>query len=406
MQDIGDKYLENKICKFRPLKKIDASIKKNLFFLSLFKMQSGGYKNFFNYLNGIKKINTIAKDNDMEIRIFIDNTIFSDEKIMGLLNNLDRVTLVLYECGDFLINTHHVGLFGTLVRFFPLFNFPNNDAKVAFIIDADVVERFLKVQFKICEIIKQNKLRKKVHLAYGGNFFHINQKSNKKINHNGKEYIFPYCIADRIIGFKKISPRPFLKFMAKLMFYMDEKNRPQKILSNYYISPEKYKIKCENNICFGIDEYFLNQILFKYLLKNDKPFCYYNMFDMASFNYYKNPDSPEIRKQNLDSDKEYREIYKKYMQKVGLDKYTFDEIDKKIYTEEETVATPFMKEYADSILYLMDMEKKDNNSKIFIFNEIDYYYLNEIDYKKYFKLEYIRFINIDIDDYHISEVKI
>jgi hypothetical protein len=403
MQDIEEKYLENKICKFRPLKKIDLGTKKKLFFLSLFKMRSGGYKNFDNYLNGIKKINSIAKENDMEIRIFIDNTIYSDNKMMDYLNNLDRVTLILYECCDFLIDNHHVGLFGTLVRFFPLFDFPNNDSEAAFIVDADVVERFLKVQLCIYDLLKNNSLEKKIHIAYGGNFFHINMESNKKIYHNGKVYMFPYCIADRIIGLKKIPPKSFLKFMKKIMVYMNEKDIPKKILSNYYISPKKYKIKCENNICFGIDEYYLNQVLFKYLLRRDKPFCYLNLFDMADFNYYKNPDSPEFRNRHSIVSDEYREVYKNYMKKVGLDKYTYDEIDKKIYTEEEAIVTPFMKEYADSIIYLMDMAKKQKDNMIF--REHDYYYLNDVDYKKYYKLGYLRFININLDDYHIKVIK-
>ena len=123
MTSKSPEYLENKFCKFRVLKDIDYSIKKKLFFLSLFRMKSGGYKSFLKYLNGIKKLNDYANKNNMEVRIFIDNTIYNDEKTMSYLNKMDKVTLVLYECEKFLIGKHHVGLFGTLVRFFPLFYF-------------------------------------------------------------------------------------------------------------------------------------------------------------------------------------------------------------------------------------------------------------------------------------------
>lgn len=406
------KYLDNKICNFRPLKNINYNIKKKIFFLSLFKMKSGGYKNFNKYLNGIKKLDEIAKNNDMEVRIFIDQTIESDKEIKNMLEKLDSVTLVVYECSDFLIDKHHVGLFGTLVRFFPLFKFPNNDAKVAFIVDADVVERFMKTQLTIYKAIKEKNLTKKIYIAYGGNFYHINRNSNKKISHNGKEYIFPYCVADRIIGFKKINQKPFLKFMDRILLYMNDQTRPEKKLSNYYISPDKYKIKCENNICFGIDEFFLNQILFKYLLKHNKPFSYHDIFDFASFNYYKHPNSPELRKfdennennKNNENNEKYKNEFMNYMKIVGLDKYSFKELDEKIYTEDKHIlATDFMKDYANKILELMDIAKK--NEDTIIFNDHDYYYLNNVDYQKYFKIEYIRFINLGMDDIVLNTVR-
>jgi hypothetical protein len=400
------KYLENKFCDFELLSEIDTKIKKNMFIMSLFRMKSGGYKNFFNYLNGIRRLNSVAEKKNMEIRIFIDSTIYSDEKTMQFLKKLNRVTLVLYKCSDFLIDKHHVGLFGTLVRFFPLFNFPNNDANVSFIVDADIVDRFLDIQFKIYEEIEKNNLSKKIYFAYSGNFFHVNMSSNKKIIHNDKKYIFPYCIAGVTVGFKKIKKKPFENFIERLKKYMNKNTIPEKILTNYYISPDKYKIKCENNICFGVDEYFLNKILFKFLLKKEKPFCYFNTFDMASFNFYKNPDSPELRKNKNINHNDYRNIFNDYMKKIGLENYSYNELDKKIYIEtkyeKKMIATPFMKDFADGIIYLMNFEKKEK--KYDIFNKYDYYYLNEVDYKKYYKVEYIRFININMDDIYISKV--
>lgn len=397
------KYLENNICNFRPLKDINYNIKKKLFFLSLFKMKSGGYKGFYKYINGIKKLNEIAKSNNMEVRIFIDNTIYLDKEIMKTLESLDKVTLILYECSEFLIDKFHVGLFGTIVRFFPLFKFPNNDSKVAFITDADMVERLVNSQFDIFNEIEKENLTKKIYIAYTGNFFHINRNANKKIVYNGKEYIFPYCVTSAIMGFRHISSKPFIKFMNRLSLYMNDKTRPEKILSNYYISPDKYKIKCENNICFGIDEFFLNNVLFKYLLRKEKPFCYHNIFDMASFNFYKNPESPELRQFNKNNG-EYIKIFNEYMKKVGLDKYSFKELDEKIYTEEKnSKPTDFMKEYAKKILELMNWAKKNKDMRIF--NEYDFYYLNDVEYQKYYKLEYIRFINLKKNDIIINAIE-
>ena len=53
-------YLENNICKFEELKPINYNIKKNIISASLFKMNTGGYKNFNKYLDGIIKLSEIG----------------------------------------------------------------------------------------------------------------------------------------------------------------------------------------------------------------------------------------------------------------------------------------------------------------------------------------------------------
>jgi len=62
-----------------------------------------------------------------------------------------------------------------------------------------------------------------------------------------------------------------------------------------------------------------------------------------------------------------------------------------------------MNMYADKIVELMGISKKNNNTEIF--NDYDHYYLNIVDYKKYFKLEYITFINLDIDNIILNFIK-
>ena len=115
----------------------DNTEKKNIIVTSLFKMKSGGYKNFQKYLNGIKIINEIADIVNMELRIFVDNTILKNNEIMNFLSKLKNVVLIKFKCKEFYINKHHLGLFGTLIRFMPLFDFPNNDSNVVIVVDSD-----------------------------------------------------------------------------------------------------------------------------------------------------------------------------------------------------------------------------------------------------------------------------
>jgi hypothetical protein len=150
-------YLQNDICIFRPLKPIDYGKRKKLLVTSLFKMASGGYKSFSKYVDGISILNGIAMARNMEVRIFIDNTIYRDDKLMYQLNQYEKVTLVHYTCSDFLIGEHHVGLFGTLVRFFPMFKFKNNDAKCAIIVDADTNNIRTRALIDLYEFLKEKK---------------------------------------------------------------------------------------------------------------------------------------------------------------------------------------------------------------------------------------------------------
>ena len=131
-------YLKNSICKFNPLFEIDYSKKKNIISASFFKIQGGGYMSFDKYLNGIFLLNefVIKELPGFELRLFIDQTISNDNDIFEKLKK-NKIKLIIFECSNFLINNFHRGIFGMIARFFPIFNFENNDAKNVIISDID-----------------------------------------------------------------------------------------------------------------------------------------------------------------------------------------------------------------------------------------------------------------------------
>ena len=123
----------------------DYSKKKNLVCGSLFKITGGGYKDLSVYVEPFK--NTVEKllkkmpDLNLKFRLFIERSIFEDKKLYGMLEKLKNVEMVLYECPNYIIeDVHHRGIFGMIVRFFPLFDFENNDADTVIISDLDVVD--------------------------------------------------------------------------------------------------------------------------------------------------------------------------------------------------------------------------------------------------------------------------
>jgi len=404
------KYLKNNICDFVELKPIDYNNKKNIISISLFKMHTGGYKDFSQYLDGILIISKIAKKYDLSIRIFIDDSIYKDLNIMTYLNNFDNITLILYKCKDFIIEDYHVGLFGTLIRFFPLFDFENNDSKIVFVSDADAKESTLLEMINYFEMLKKNNLLSKINLAYKGRFINNNGISSKKLIYNNTKIYLPYCIAPRILSINKINKYPLIKYIKILKKYMDEKTRPTKILSDYPINETNFNKLCENNLCFGLDEYFINNVLFKYVVKKNIPFCYFHNFDLSRYYYYRHPNyvTKNIHLVDIPLD-DYINLFNTYMKKIGLDKYSYKTIDKNIYidtdknTDTKKVATKFIEMYAKKMINLFKILIDIKNYNIF--NKYQLFSLKLVDYKKYFILKYIHFINYDHDDIIVDYVK-
>ncbi len=132
------KYLENDICEFEPLFKIDYSKKINILTTCFFKMGKH-YKNFETYVRGLKKlINMLNRQNEYVLRIFIDDNIRKDRTIMDVLESSRKVQPVLFKCAKYMDGNYHIDVFGALVRLFPAFDFKNNDANNVICIDVDL----------------------------------------------------------------------------------------------------------------------------------------------------------------------------------------------------------------------------------------------------------------------------
>ena len=159
-------YLKNSICKFTPLFDINYEKKTNIISCCFFKMQGGGYKDFSIYLNGIKYLNDFITEelSDFYIRLFIDKSIYIDNEIMKYLKKLKKLQIVLTDCKAYKKNNvHHRGLMPTFFRFFPMFNFENNDSDVVLIADIDwkSVDE-IKSRYTIVKTYKLLKKKKKI----------------------------------------------------------------------------------------------------------------------------------------------------------------------------------------------------------------------------------------------------
>lgn len=258
-------YLVNSICKFIPLFKLDVTKKKNIISTCFFKMKNS-YKSFENYTDGLKILSKYIKMLSKSekyiytIRLFIDRTIYDDDKLMSLISKLDNIECVLYDCVNFKSDDlYHYGVFGTLVRCFPMFKFKYNDANRVILSDIDEYYNYENTSYNIniTYLNKFDNINKYHALLYGDLIY----KNNAKTLY--KNIRVPYVIMPNFIALKSYPTHLLINFLNRI--------KDEKIINLAYI--DRIDGRCENDICYGIDEYFLNEILIKKYIMNNKLPC-------------------------------------------------------------------------------------------------------------------------------------
>lgn len=135
----------NDICKFEVLNKTHFIKNGVNIITSVFFKHERYYKNFGIYVNGLQKIINFIDDkknnggdNKFIFVLFIDQNIFNDDTIMNIINKSQYTVPVLFKCAKYTDDKYHYDLFGTLVRFFPMFNFSDNPCNIVICVDIDL----------------------------------------------------------------------------------------------------------------------------------------------------------------------------------------------------------------------------------------------------------------------------
>jgi hypothetical protein len=340
------KYLENKICNFEILFDYNND-KKNILSACFFKMNNH-YKDFKIYINGLKNIiQLLNQQNKYILRIFIDEHIKNDNYIFNLLKSNKKIEIVVFTCNNYLNNNgFHSDVFGTFLRFFPLFNFKNNDANNVILIDIDLKGDDLLY----LKNLMTYQTKKKEVIGRGTTFdLLINNKT-------------PHYFAG-LLGFFNI------KFNKNII--IDFIENIEEIKNNSYYS------KREKSFSYGTDELFLN----KYLIYNKDNKTKFKNGVLLDYNfnwflYYSNDDL--IKKYPKDTQKYLKYILDKYCDSKPNNKEMFKTIDEYMYGNNKYIDEKIIlsKKFYDIIIYL----KKNN--KIWLKKEsislIHKYFLNII----------------------------
>ena len=243
-------------------------------------MYDGGYKDFNLYINGFLKLHKEVikeKKYNFIIRLFIDNNIKNDKELFNKIYNLERVEIIIYKCKNYLQpddNNYHLGIFGMFVRFFPLFDFKNNDANIVMILDMDDGSSTFYGNLEKLQGIKN---KEEFYIFYISNIAK-NIKYNFNYLYNDK--FISYFISPQLINFKRL-PNLLANYFNNITSYKSN------ALNCYEYKFYNSKKMNKNEIfIYGIDEFFLNNDIIKYIIDNDLPYAQFIKFDILTLSYY------------------------------------------------------------------------------------------------------------------------
>lgn len=411
-------YLINNVCKFTPLFNLNLTKKQNILSCTLFRLENG-YKNFNIYIRGLAQLNKFVTNiiPNFRIRLFIDNNIYGDSEIMEKLDRMDKIDKILYECNDFMINDrYHDGLFGTMVRFFPMFDFENNDANIVGIIDADfnkpesyfhILQSFNRFNQGIKNIKTDDEIEyeynKKIsissdnlsdiYLYFYGRLFHISAKEVKS------DFVRPYAVAWKIFNVKRMDKKLLIDYLYEVKL-----NKNNIIYSDYQNIRD---IKQDTNFIFGVDEYFINNTMIEYLYKNKLCFAarYYYQIHFPLFFFYEKIQQNDVYKISEKDIKDFKRIIDFIIGNIKLNNNSLDDkmkfIDEKIYydkTSNKNIKIDNLFYYINYRIYLAyTILRKNNKYNIVSKNISDLIFKKNFGYIYIEKIETVNCKNINRD---------
>jgi hypothetical protein len=331
------------------------------------------------------------KDYNFVIRLFIDLSIKNDTKLFEKLYKLERVEIIVYYCKNYLQSSDsnfHVGTFGMFVRFFPLFDFPNNDANIVMIADMDDNYIFRK-NMEVIKKIDKNDMNK----IY---IFNISVIA-KNIKHNFdflyKERITGYFISPKLIGYKRIDNSVIISYIKNIDKYYENAINVYEYKLTSPIGKSKW-LNSKSKFIYGIDEYFLNSKLMYYLIDNNLPYGFYINFDIIMLIYYflTNYSFKKDKIKLIEYIIDYildKLKYKYNKQDSITNKYKY--IDKIIYSDSDQK----LKEEVYYIFYKTFLYNYRNSKYNFIFSKNLYKLIKMYDLFGIYKCEFIIYYNDD-----------
>ena len=288
------KYLDNPICNFKPMGWEYKGNENNIIISTCFFKMNKHYKNFNIYINGLKRwieyLNR-KKYESIKFRIFIDQHVNNDRTIMSVIESCKKIEPILFECSNYMSNGYHSDVFGSLVRFYPMFDKEKNNNKII-IVDIDLhTDDYEKIDFFIDNVEK------------------INGLCGFTSTYTGKSV--PYIFAGILFSSEQFDQDLLNNFI---------KNPPD-------LSDKGFYGKRLTTYGYGIDEIFLNKIM----IKNANNFYIGIKYQISYFLYFaKDYMKEKIPKRSY---KCFKFILGKYYKKNMSFDNMYKEFDDELYNK-------------------------------------------------------------------------
>jgi len=215
-------------------------------------------KNFQKYIDGLKGWKEHMKlFPDSQLQLFVDRAIAEDTEIQPIIKQLNA-RVILFECPEYLRDDgFHIGLFGTMLRFFPMFDINTRPFRVAHINELEP-ERHHVDNFKTFDIASK---LKDISVVYDSTQLFESDFKGRQLMSDGLPY--PWISAGKFSAMEKI---PFSLWSN---FVKDIKSGKEKVL--YHSGEIRASLSPEHDqYIFGVDETFLNNVYLPWLIKKGR----------------------------------------------------------------------------------------------------------------------------------------
>lgn len=306
--------MENSVCSFdilnNPSQRYANTV--NLVFFKAVPLS----KNFQKYVEGLKGWKKYIKlFPHSQLQIFVDEHVSEDAELMNIMKTLDA-RIYKFECPEYLRNSNfHVGLFPTMVRFYPMFDINHKAMRVAHIQELEPDIDSLK-RIQQLEKVSRMKLPIDLSMIYSTNKLFLEELIDVMPKFEG---VIPYgwILAGRFTAMEKI---PFSLFTT----YLKDVSSGKKYYNIYESMFGVKTVPEHEQYRFGVDESFLNYVYLPWLIRNNKAIGVIVEYSPASPIYYE--------RRRIVRDGRSRELLNYILQKKQSISDSVKEFDNLFYT--------------------------------------------------------------------------
>jgi hypothetical protein len=282
-------------------------------------------KNFQKYVDGLKGWKEyIKRFPDSQLQLFVDKAVAEDPDIQPVIDELNA-RVIMFECPDFLRSDgYHIGLFGTMLRFFPMFDINTHPFKVAHISELEPDRNHIENFKSFDEVSKM----KGISLMYESTHLFESEFKGRELMSDGLPY--PWISAGKFSAMEKI---PFTMWSK---FANDVKHGKEWLSPTGRVKPKTTTEHGE--YYYGVDEFFLNYVYLPWLIKKGASIVLIVKCNPALSAFYLS--------EHIKRDRRSPEFFNYILGKKQSVQASLHELDRLFFYRDVKELTPTLREYS------------------------------------------------------------